>query len=166
MGLAQLLDEGRDVEALDVLEREPAGLGPVEEPPGVPVVGRPRVLVPDGVGEEGEEPLGRLGAPSAMTAGMATAEDRSIVAGVSETSAAASWFLTISMLSSGPLPWSPFARIKGVMRVKMYHTGEGGQEHSTCRRGGPRTNDPSSRCRREARFPRAWGCQRAGAECR
>jgi hypothetical protein len=61
MGLAQLLDEGRDVEALDVLQTETAVLGPVEEPPSVPVIGGPCVLVPDRVGEEGEEPLRRLG---------------------------------------------------------------------------------------------------------
>ena len=33
---------------------------PAEEPHGVAVVGGPRVRVGDGVGEEGEEPLGGL----------------------------------------------------------------------------------------------------------
>ena len=58
VALAQLFDVGRDVVAPDVLQGEPAGLAPDEEPTGVPVVGGPRVLVPDVVGEEGEEPLG------------------------------------------------------------------------------------------------------------
>ena len=60
MGLAQLFDEGRDVEALDLLQREPAIPCPLEESPGVSVVCRPGVLVADGIGEEGEEPLGGL----------------------------------------------------------------------------------------------------------
>ena len=57
-GLAQLLDVGRDVVALDVPELEAAVAAPGEEPPGVAVVGRPSIRVPDIVGEEGEESLG------------------------------------------------------------------------------------------------------------
>ena len=55
--LAQLFDVGGDVVTPDALQGEPAGLAG-EEPTGVPVIGGPRVLVPDVIGEEGEEPLG------------------------------------------------------------------------------------------------------------
>ena len=48
---------GGDVVALDRGQGEAAFLGPGEEAEAIAVVGRPRVLVGDGVGEEGKEPL-------------------------------------------------------------------------------------------------------------
>ncbi len=51
---------GRYVVALDRAQGQAAPVRPGEEPHGVAVIGRPRVGVEDGVGEEDEEPLGGL----------------------------------------------------------------------------------------------------------
>jgi len=48
------------VVAFDRVQAQSLGVRPGEEPHGVPVIGGARVLVGDGVGEEGEEPLGGL----------------------------------------------------------------------------------------------------------
>src|SRR5208337_544777 len=49
---------GGYVVTLDLGQAEALGMRPGEEPHCVAVVGRPRVLVRNGVGEEGEKPLG------------------------------------------------------------------------------------------------------------
>ena len=48
VALAEFLDVSGDVVAPDVLQGEPAGLAPGEEPAGVAVVGSPRVPVAGG----------------------------------------------------------------------------------------------------------------------